>query len=407
MPQSRAANPISSQEDGSRCHQVTRGRAVKQSAPNPSTGCASRGKLTGSRNYPLKTHLKWKNILDIISRLFYRLANVTNVLGEKKTKLPGLQVSQVVFAGSNYPDRPFFKALHLKQFSPKPPFTEQKDKLGPSLAMHFNSCLTLYTVVATSSDVSPVLPTCSFFFLLSSQFLNFFFFGLQLLVQPSSLKKMAHTAQRICWISTSSCKRNPTENIRSFHIKSNWTSQGHYKKSTVVLEPSLAECLWIEDHGGRETEELFQLAQALCCSEDCWLRGDLDWPLLAAHNLTQCRGWNPALRKEPAQSQRLGKVEEGSASQWCQTALRGTNFTHSKLKGQIQRRGYVYLPVETGDRWGMDRTHHEHVFIKRKKKGANCLCFAITKECFTSFLLVSFYNCSPLAQGILCITRFN
>lgn len=172
-------------------------------------------------------------------------------------------------------------------------------------------------------------------------------------------------------------------------------------------EPSLANCLQIEDDSGTETEELFQVAQALCCGEDRWLHADLELLLLAGHDLTQRCGWNPARCKEPTQSHRFSKVGEGSALQWHKTAPQGVNITHSKLKGQIQRWGYVYLPVETGYRWGMDRTHHKHVFTERNTKGANCLCFAIMKECFTSFLLVSFYSCSPLAQGILCITRFN
>lgn len=178
---------------------------------------------------------------------------------------------------------------------------------------------------------------------------------------------MAHTTQRIRWILTGSWKRSSMETTRSFNIKSSWTSQGCYKKRIVVLELFVAKCLQIEDHGGTETEELFQLVQALCCSEDCWLHTDLDWPLLVRHDLSQRCGWNPALCKEPTQSHCLGKVEKGSALQWGEIAPWGMNFTHSKLKGQIPRWGYVYLPVETGDRWGMDRT--PHVFIKRKKRG--------------------------------------
>lgn len=53
----------------------------------------------------------------------------------------------------------------------------------------------------------------------------------------------------------------------------------------------------------------------------------------------------------------------------------------------------------------MDRTRHEHVFIKRKKGANLSFVFAIIKEHFASFLLVSSYSCSPLAQGILRITQ--
>lgn len=164
MPQSRAANSISSQEGGSRCQQVTWGWHGLLGCSNPSTGRTSHGKLTGNRNYPLKTHFKWKNILDITSRLFYRLANVTNVLGEQKNpKLPVLQVSQVVFAGNNCPDWPFFKALHLKQSSP---FTEQKDKLRSPLSHAFQHLLNSVHSCSHQFRFSPVLPTPLLTFLL-------------------------------------------------------------------------------------------------------------------------------------------------------------------------------------------------------------------------------------------------
>lgn len=182
----------------------------------------------------------------------------------------------------------FFKALHLEQFPLNPPPTEQKDKPGPSSAMHFSISLTSNTVAATSSGVSPVLPKC----LICSEvpnFSTFLFFGFP--VQPPS-PKTANTAQRICWTSTISCKSNPM------------------------------------------------------------------------------------------------------------------NFSLSQLKGQIQGQDHGYLPVKTGGRWETDRTRHEHLFMKKKKRG-KLLCFVITKECFTSCLLVSFYSYSPLAQGILRTTRFN
>lgn len=82
-----AANLSSSQEGGSKVPPGLQ-EAEQPSNPqgtNPSAGCASRGKLTGSRNHPIKTHLKWKNIGDIISRVLCGLANGTEVLGEEKT----------------------------------------------------------------------------------------------------------------------------------------------------------------------------------------------------------------------------------------------------------------------------------------------------------------------------------
>lgn len=283
MPQSCAANPISSQEGGSRCHQVTQGRAAKQPATNPSTGRASRGKLTGSRNYPLKTHLKWKNILDIISSLFYRLANVTNVLGEEKPKLPGLQVSQVVFAGSNYPDWPFFKALHIKRFSLKPPFAEQKAKLGRSSATHFNTCLTLYTVAATNSDVLPVVPTSLliFFLLRSSSFLNLVFWPPTPSATISSLKRWHTLHSESAEFQQAPAKETLRKTLGVFI-----SSVAEHHRDVIKKHSSAWTFLsqvppnWGSRWHG---EELLQPAQALCCSEDCWLRADLDWPLLAGH----------------------------------------------------------------------------------------------------------------------------
>lgn len=114
MPQSRAANPTSSQEGGSRCQQVTGGWRRLLGCSNPSAGRTSHGKCTGSRNYPLKPHLKWKNILDIISRLFYRLANVTNVLGEKNPpNSQGCRSARLYLQGTTARTHPFSRPYLL------------------------------------------------------------------------------------------------------------------------------------------------------------------------------------------------------------------------------------------------------------------------------------------------------
>lgn len=51
---------------------------------------------------PKNTHLKWKNIPDIISKLVYRLANVTNVLGEEnKPNFQGCRSAGLYLQGAN------------------------------------------------------------------------------------------------------------------------------------------------------------------------------------------------------------------------------------------------------------------------------------------------------------------
>ena len=114
MPQSCAADPVSSQEGGSSCQQVTGGWHGLLGRSNPSAAHASHGKLTGSRNYPLKTHLKWKNILGIISKLFYRLAGVTNVLGGKKqTNFQGCRSARLYLQGATTHTGPFSRPYIL------------------------------------------------------------------------------------------------------------------------------------------------------------------------------------------------------------------------------------------------------------------------------------------------------
>lgn len=90
MPWSHVANPISPQEDGSRCCQVTWGRAAKQPLPNPSVLRVGKQPKAGSYLaagiIPPHNSLKMEiytgyHFKD--ERLFYRLANVTNIHGGK------------------------------------------------------------------------------------------------------------------------------------------------------------------------------------------------------------------------------------------------------------------------------------------------------------------------------------
>lgn len=109
-----------------------------------------------------------------------------------------------MFAGSNHPDKPFVKVLHLKQFSPNPPFTQQGD-VKPLLSHTFQHLLNFAHSCCHNSMFHHCCPhPCSvFFFFFALKFLisKFFFFLASLVVQPPSLK-MAHTAQGTCWEST-------------------------------------------------------------------------------------------------------------------------------------------------------------------------------------------------------------
>lgn len=123
---------------------------------------------------------------------FIDLQTLQIFMGEKITSRAAGQPG-CVFAGSDCTDRPFFRALHLRQFSLKPPFTEQKGKSGPCLSYAFQH--QFHTVRATNSDSSLLLPTP----LLISQVPNLLnFFSPQLPVQPPSFQKMAHSAQCMC-----------------------------------------------------------------------------------------------------------------------------------------------------------------------------------------------------------------
>lgn len=74
-------------------------------------------------------------------------------LGEKNPNFQGCRSARLYLQGATTQTGPFSRPYVLRNSLPKPPFTEQKDKSGPSSAMHFNICLTLYTVAATNSDV--------------------------------------------------------------------------------------------------------------------------------------------------------------------------------------------------------------------------------------------------------------
>lgn len=109
----------------------------------------------------------------------------------------------------------------------------------------------------------------------------------ELLVQPSSLKKMAHTAEHICCTSTNSCRGNTMENT-SFHIKSGWTSQGCYKKHSrawtfLSQVPVNGGSRWHRDR------RAFPAGTG-----DHWLHADLGWLLLAGQDLTQCPWVKPS-----------------------------------------------------------------------------------------------------------------
>lgn len=67
---------------------------------------------------------------------FIDLQTLQIFMGEKITSRAAGQPG-CVFAGSDCTDQPFFRALHLRQFSLKPPFTEQKGKSGPCLSYAF------------------------------------------------------------------------------------------------------------------------------------------------------------------------------------------------------------------------------------------------------------------------------
>jgi len=395
-----------SQEGGSSSHQVTQGRAGKQPAPNPSAGPASPGKLAGSRNYPLKTHLKWKNRLGIISRLFFRLANATNVFLGKKTQT-SRAAGQPGSICREQPPRPAL-SQGLTSWAILSKASFHSGKLGLSPAMHFNICLTLYTAAATNSDVSPVLPTSLLicFSAQKSPISQTFFFFFGLLVQPPSLKKMAHAAQGICWISTSSCKRNPMENTRSFHVKSNFITHGRYKKSTVVLEPSLAKCPRIEDRGGdwrappAGADSLLQWGPLAACR-----------PGLAA----PCGTWsNPVPRVKPSSVPKTHTKPPPRHGVGGQRTTVGRDCTTGhEFHSQIKRPNpEMRLRVPARRYWWQtsngQNTPWACICKERKKKQGKLPLFHYYEGMFYCFFfLVSFYSCSPLAQGILCITRFN
>lgn len=93
--------------------------------------------------------------------------------GKKKPQLPGLQGSQVVFAGSNHPDKPFVKVLHLKQFSPNPPFTQQGD-VKPLLSHTFQHLLNFAHSCCHNSMFHHCCPhPCSVVFFFCSEVPNF------------------------------------------------------------------------------------------------------------------------------------------------------------------------------------------------------------------------------------------
>lgn len=159
---------------------------------------------------------------------FIDLQTLQIFMGEKITSRAAGQPG-CVFAGSDCTDRPFFRALRLRQFSLKPPFTEQKGKSGPCLSYAFQHQFHLQKAQLCLD-----------------------------LRYPSASELSTTVARRL--MSFSSWHRlSPLQ----------WAS-------LAVCRPGLAL-------------------------------------LLAGHDLTQCRGWKPALCKEPTQSHCLGKVEEVSA----------------------------------------------------------------------------------------------
>lgn len=149
--------------------------------------------------------------------------------------------------------------------------------------MHFNICLTLYTVAATNSDVSPVVPTSLliFFLLRSSSFLNLFFWPPTPSATISSLKRW-HTLHS----ESAAFQQVPAKETLQATLGVFISSLAEHHRDVTKKHSSAWTFLsqvppnWGSRWHG---EELFQLAQAFCCSEDRWLRADLDWPLLAGH----------------------------------------------------------------------------------------------------------------------------
>lgn len=158
-------------------------------------------------------------------------------MGEKITSRAAGQPG-CVFAGSDCTDRPFFRALHLRQFSLKPPFTEQKGKSGPCLSYAFQH--QFHTVRATNSDSSLLLPTP----LLISQVPNFLdFFSPQLPVQPPSIFKRWHTLHSACAEFKQAPEKETLWKTPRVFVLCLAEHHGGVTESTTVLGPSLPKCL--------------------------------------------------------------------------------------------------------------------------------------------------------------------